>query len=291
MRILHTADWHLDLANLDYTVPAVEALIEKAHEIHPDLVVHAGDIAVHRGAIHPHVARKLRVLLTQLAETATFGMLLIEGNHDQVYTAGRDGAALGILAGKDSGQSADGKIRIVTRPEIVGFEGPAGTRFVCVPSPNRYWLDAAKANGGDESDVTGLLASIVRGLVAEAGPGCIGVYHGSIAGGTAGDEFTMKAGMEGVLPASAWDGCGLVLCGHLHHGQRLSGRFYYPGSIAPLTWNDRLLQPAAFLHDTRAETVEAIPLPVVSQMLQATVELVTGDQAVPVNEQLEASIR
>lgn len=297
--ILFSADWHIDQSNIRYTLPAVDALVKIARERKPDLVVHGGDYFVHRGSIHPEINWVVRDRLHELAAAAggrrivfdAVSMLAISGNHDQVFQHGmHDGLAGAVAVASDQDDIGRGIVTATTAtgPRVVIVDGDGGDTgtlsFVLIPTVNKYWLHS-QTETEDKLDAGALLDSMVQSLIlAEKAQGRtpIVVYHGTFAGARTGNEQVMTAGMDIALPQTAVNGAAIVLAGHIHHAQELDGpgcKIYYPGSIAPLTWNDKKLEPRALLveveHDeggrVQGVDVEAIPLPVVSQMVESEI--------------------
>lgn len=288
MKILMTGDWHLDMANLLYTVPAIEAGLASAPDV--DLFIHAGDLVVNRSNVHPHVAREVRRLIERGALAAREGGIVLAGNHDQSFHADRVGMVEGILAGQDE-QGSD-RLRLAATPRIVTapFDevGTGGAAFVCVPTPNKYW---AKARAEEGFDINELVSATVRGLIGQAReiPGCrnvVVVYHGTIGGASLGDERRMPSGVDLEIPASAFAGADIVLAGHIHHRQDIPAtaaapRILYCGAPAPLTWNDQKLEPGMWvvtLDGTPNVQVDLLRLPVASQMIHVDVNADANDQ-------------
>ena len=286
MRILFTADWHRDLDNLKYTVPAIEAGIEAAKARGTvDLFVHGGDLVVNRSTVHPHVAYTVRRLIEEATEDCALGAYVLAGNHDQSFIADRVGMVEGIL-----GDSQE-RIRTISQAVTVlpiGQDDFAAV-FVMVPTPNKYW---AKAKAEEGADVSELLTTMISTMIAKArahadqrGQPVIVVYHGTIGGAALSDEALMPSGVDITVPHEAFAGADLVLAGHIHHRQVISGSatrppIYYSGAPAPLTWNDRKLEPGMWLIDVDGpaiKQVELVPLPVVSQMIHVDVDCEAGD--------------
>lgn len=265
LKVLHTADWHLDLSNLEFAVPAIEAGI-KAEPY--DLFVHAGDLAVNRSMIHPHVAYEIRSAIDRGIADASCGGIVVAGNHDQSFIAERKGMVEGIMG------DGHNDLLLASTPVV---EIRCGVGFVCIPTPNKYW---AKSQGPD-ADIGALLHTMIQAKIAEA-RGYDGVkwvaviYHGTIGGAMLSDEVLMPSGVDISVPHTAFNGADIVLAGHIHHRQELPGSVdgtrppvFYSGAPAPLTWNDRHLEPGMYLH-TFGETEitsELVPLPVLSQMI------------------------
>jgi DNA repair exonuclease SbcCD ATPase subunit/DNA repair exonuclease SbcCD nuclease subunit len=298
MKILMTGDWHLDMGNLPYTVPAIEAGLAAAPSF--DVFVHAGDLVVNRSSVHPHVSREVRRLIQRGSFAAAHGGIVVAGNHDQSFHAERVGMVEGILAGQD--EHGDGFLQLAATPRVIAHpftddRSPAMAAFVCIPTPNKYW---AKARAEEGADVNDLMATMVRGLIGEARmiPFCrnvVVIYHGTLGGATLGDERQMPSGVDLQLPAAAFAGADIVLAGHIHHRQDIPAtaaapRILYCGAPAPLTWNDQKLEPGMWvvtLDGTPDVRVDLLRLPVVSQLIHMDVDAEAGDQ---VNEMVADAV-
>ena len=278
LRILHTADWHLDLANLEFNEPAIRAgLGLKPY----DLLVHAGDLVVNRSHVHPHVAWKVRELIVD--GMGLLGAAVVSGNHDQSFQAERVGMVEGIL-----GTTRPRNLVLASEPQTVTYslegdgrqDGPR-LALVMVPTPNKYWLKAKLESADDPANE---LFTMIQSLIAQAKDTkhvaqVAVVYHGSVSGASLSDELQMPSGVDLTLPISAFTGADIVLAGHIHMAQELrsenSPPVYYSGAAAPLTWNDHAMRPAMYLHTFTPGGIESekLNLPVVSQMLHMDVHV------------------
>lgn len=270
MKTLHTADWHLDQGNLEFTVPALTEAIDKAPEY--DLFVHAGDLTVHRGHIHPDVAFNIRMLINKASRKAKYGSIIVAGNHDLNFSAQGVGMVPGILGVTDEHRGI-AEMRLVEKPSIISINDH---HFVCIPTPSKYTLMQMEAMGDTEAaDPAGLMVQTIQGMIAQAadseprGPVYV-IFHGTVSGSRLGNELVMRAGIDIAVPMQAFKGATSVLAGHIHHRQVMDGlakgpNVYYPGAAAPFTWNDTRLSPAMYLHTPFKVAVH--PIPVLSQML------------------------
>lgn len=278
MKILFTGDWHLDLANLAYTVPAIETGIATARYAGEgyDLFVHAGDLVVNRSTVHPHVAHEVRRLIEK-GSACRRGGIVIAGNHDQSFQADRVGMVEGIVGGTSFENIEIASMLKTIFREVDGCE----VAFVCVPTPNKYHARALALQG---ADLVETMTIAVQGAIADAksqgAKNIVGVYHGEITGAMISDERQMPSGVDLALPQSAFAGCDIVLAGHIHRRQHLretanGPEVVYCGAVAPLTWNDEKMQPAMYLIEISDlhVGVSSIPLPIVSQMIGLEVNI------------------
>lgn len=288
MKVLHSGDWHLDLANLAYTVPAIKHGIAQAlgEGTGYDLFVHAGDLVVNRSNVHPHVAHEVRLLIESAAYCRN-GAIVIAGNHDQSFQAERVGMVEGILGGASFQNIEIASVLSSTiRRDSAGY----AVGFVMVPTPNKYAAKAAALAGDDlvQAMTLAVQAEIetVRGQGADA---VVVIYHGTVSGAMLSDEQQMPSGVDLALPSSAFAGAKIVLAGHIHKRQLIpatptSPLVVYCGSPAPLNWGEAKASPAMYLIEIVDEGVSlsSIPLPVVSQMIDVIVECSDGDEEISV---------
>ena len=288
MKILHTGDWHYDLPNLDDTTWAADHLIQSAPEV--DLVINTGDFAVHRGYINPHVSFCIRRDVYRLNALTRMGSILLMGNHDQSFHADRCGTVGGVFDGVIMSATSR-MLRVIERPLIHLFDSldNSGLRIavVSIPTPNKYWL--AAANGGFSDDQAGALVdAMIRGKIVEArrqADVVIVDYHGTVIGAQASTERVMTAGMDIAVSREAFRGASAVMLGHIHHKQVFAPTeglppMIYPGSLAPATWGERRLEPAAYVWDFSPDgdaEWEEITIPVRHQMIDRELELSGSD--------------
>ena len=296
-RILHIGDLHIDPRTTELTEAPLEAACEIAERDRPDLTVVPGDLAIRRTHLHPDTAWRLRRAFGRLARASRFGLVVVEGNHDQSFAKGLHGMLAGVAGGADPSRSDDGTVRLITEPTVLHFPG-APVSIVAVPHPHFEYLALAPEQG---VTAEGLIQQMIQGLIAaESAKGLdvVVVYHGTITGCTTGSERTMPAGMDVPIPLDAFAGAAAVLLGHIHQRQEIGGGpdsilpvATYPGSIAPITWGERDLEPAAYMHGFepgQKPRRDAIPLPVVAQM--RLVEMDTGSALSDVPLLVEAEV-
>lgn len=292
LTILHTADWHLDQSNLNHAVPALERALENAPPY--DLFVFAGDIAVHRGSIHPNVAWHARRLLTKACMRAKFGGIMIAGNHDISYRDGSMGTAAGIMSGVVP-TIADGvSMEVVEQPRTIALREHVGAspiaHFVCIPSPSKHQAVALSASEdvGVTTDLCNAMTRMVQGMVAQCeGAPVFCVYHGGVAGAMLGKEMVMRAGTDITVGTDAFRGVEDVLAGHLHHPQSVQvsmmskARIWFPGPPLSLTWHDKALKPSMLLHEYDISDAgrvsdrhhREVAVPVLSNMIEVVADL------------------
>lgn len=284
LRILHTADWHLDASNIEYAAPAIEQAIRNAPEY--DLFIFAGDIAVHRGNIHPDIAWHARRLLTLGCDRARYGGIMVAGNHDLSFRSGVKGMAAGIMGGVDPNKSDGANLQVVETPRLVAVTNNANrmlAHFACFPTPTKYEAERLRESGRDEPDLSILMGQAIQGMrysVPDDGAPLFAIYHGGIGGARMGNEMVMRAGVDINVSASAFIGYRAVFAGHIHDPQSIeydSGRcsLFYPGAPVPLTWNDKALIPRMLHHtigeDDTCQSVD-VPVLVLSQMRDLRIE-------------------
>lgn len=289
--VLHTADWHNDAQTREFVEPAIEYLVSKAEEIRPDYVVFAGDAYIHRGTVRPHSLAFNRSAFSRLADAAKDGFLAISGNHDQEFRFDLVDAMAATISDvrTSDGTLFDGKVELATRgPRVAVFPvTEAGISFVLVPTPNKFWLHALESSGLIDLEAEGgagrIIEDAIQGMILEelaAGRRPIVVYHGTAAGSRLSNEQVMHAGIDIPISTAAFRGAAAGLLGHVHHPQEIAGSvsappLFYPGAIAPGTWNDAKLEPCAYLHtfegdglEVRLIKTERVMIPVSSQMIE-----------------------
>lgn len=245
MKLLHTADWHLGakLGRHDRTEDhraALRALLDIAATERPDLIVHAGDLFdAYRP---PYPALRLGVTaLQRLARIAP--TVVICGNHDS--------AALFDVLDDMARMVSPRRLRFVTRPRVLEFDGAAEVpvALACVPFiPPGAITDYATADArrfeGDYADGIRTLNDRVIGRAREAaGPHGIVLYtaHLHVDGARPGNsERRFTVGEDHATHTRGLHRALYCAFGHIHDPQQLPGsaRGRYAGSLVPLDYGE-----------------------------------------------------
>ena len=171
IRILHTADWHIG----DFTGPTkdgrnlramdtercIEALIEKAREVHPNITMISGDIFDRTGIGDARSLREVGVAISaieELAHTSDY-VIVLRGtpNHDGFEQFERLKQYFASLP----------SVKIVTEPCVIGC---LGIDVACIPGFDKGIF---RAHGGalskedENAALTQELSNICMGLKAQ----------------------------------------------------------------------------------------------------------------------------
>lgn len=230
MRILHTADLHLD-TDAPETLEALDTLIEKATDEAVELLTIGGDIFD-----SPEDASRLRTDVRNRFSDLPFDVVAIPGNHDvDVFERPFDlGTDLEILRGEPFGEAVYGDVAVI------------GVPFRRTMSSDLF--SALQGAGADQS---------IRVLLLHC---TIDLGFGRNAAGDEDDAryFSIELETLGRL------GYEFVLAGHIHvrfETEELTngGRFVYPGSPISHSWTEQGPRHAALV-DTDTGGVERIEL-------------------------------
>jgi exonuclease SbcD len=177
MRILHTADWHLNdrLGRIDRRSDISDRLGEIAgylreHDV--DVLLVAGDLFstfsrtdALRTALDD-VGRAFRPFLSSGG-----AIVAISGNHDHELTFAMLRAALDLVSPIDPeapGPRPSGRLHLVSRPTLLPLEGRGGQQvqfaLLPYPTPARYLFDEATAYRSAEERNRSLQQALVRHL-------------------------------------------------------------------------------------------------------------------------------
>ena len=245
MKLLHTADWHLGAKlgrhdRVEDHRAALQALLDVADSERPDLIVHAGDLFdAYRP---PYPALKLGVTaLQRLARIAP--TVVISGNHDS-------GALFDVLD-EMAGMASPRRLRFVTSPRVLEFDGLAEVpvALACVPfippgAITDYATGDASRFEGDYADgVRTINDQMISAARAAAGPHGIVLYaaHLHVDGarpGTSERRFTV--GEDHATHTKGLHRALYCAFGHIHDPQQLPGsaRGRYAGSLIPLDYGE-----------------------------------------------------
>lgn len=243
MRLLHTSDWHLGarLGRHDRHADqfeAIKGLLATARETTPELIVHSGDLF--DSPRPPYRSLELGVkALRALAEVAP--VVVLSGNHDSPH----------LLAILDEFAAMGGasRLRIVTRPQVLGVDGLDDLAIAAVPfvPPGAVTdlapADLARVEGSYADQIRSLNDQLLTQATERAGGGIV-LYtahlhvHGARPGRserriTVGEDYATH--LEGLHRAhySAF--------GHIHDPQLLPGGTTtgrYAGSLIPIDFGE-----------------------------------------------------
>lgn len=253
MRILHTADWHLNdrLGRLDRQGDIVARLEEIAsyleeHEV--DVMVVAGDLfSQHTNVekLKDAVGQINRIFKPFLARGGT--IVAVSGNHDNEALFNLLWLALDLaqpLDPRQPGPRPCGRLYLAARPTLLLLEDPAGQRvqflLMPYPTPTRYLRGEATRYGSLEEKNRSMHQALLRDLrriqeqdVDWTLPTVL-VSHIHVRGSQVHNLYRITE-LEDVVfdPADVPTQLAYVAYGHIHKPQLLSGAEHvrYAGSI------------------------------------------------------------
>ena len=242
-RIIHTADWHLgarliDCERHDEHRAFLDWFLIQLAELHPDLVIVAGDIF--DAATPPQEALKLYYsFLGRLAAEARCQTLILGGNHDSPAT---------LHAPRDVLRALD--VRVIASPPddpadgLLEFEDAV----VCAV-PYLRERDVRTAAPGQSADE--VAAAIRAGIghyyrqvhdlarTKAAGRLIVATGHLTVVGSDKSpSERPIHIGNLGAVEVTCFAGFAYAALGHIHRPQNISGddRVRYAGSPIPLSF-------------------------------------------------------
>jgi DNA repair exonuclease SbcCD nuclease subunit len=150
MKILHTADWHID-ANIIEAGRCLKFLVQEASRIEPHLVVISGDMFNSADVrLDSHAARLAMKTVRSLAKYSANGVVILIG------TPSHDGLAATIFDEMPKVIVADKPNSIIYDPIVAGEKHLVVS---CLPQPTKQYLESALdadgviTSGGDIEDV------------------------------------------------------------------------------------------------------------------------------------------
>ncbi len=259
MKILHTADWHIgvfkgpeengvNLRSLD-TKRCLEAMVEKAREERPELVLVSGDI-FHTGKTWSdrccdEVVTAIEVI-TKLAAAAD-RVVIMRG------TPNHDGEGqFRVLEAHFSGTE---NVHIVTTPRIIQTEH---ADIAVLPGFDRGVFRAKYLGIGKEEEneiFSKELGNIVMGLKAQCRPDRTSILmaHYTVPGSnTESGQSQLLTQFEPIIPTESLEAANfnLVALGHIHRPQKIDGidNAFYSGSINANNFNDEGQERGFWIH-------------------------------------------
>ena len=229
MRVLLTADWHLEagqsLGHVDTELGSTRLadarrILTKISEVECDVLLFLGDLA--RGPRPGPVAYSIAA--EAFSRSPAHEIILLQGNHD---FGGERYSCLDVLA--------DGlpNARVVTAPELLDLHG---VQIGCLPwtPPNKLFDKAPHRPQRISRLVAERLVDIARGLGQQLDPArpSLLILHWLIAGQKLAGGLSVMETREPLVQAAdleasgSWD---LVLAGHNHRRQKVSDNSWAVG--------------------------------------------------------------
>jgi exonuclease SbcD len=231
MRILHTADLHLDRTLfetrlLDDQAHVLDQIVSIARDRRPDLVVIAGDV-FDRAQVRGEAVELLSDFLRRLHDTGS-AIAMIPGNHDAPDRIGFAGSLLQSAGVHVCGALRSGLISV----RLEDRHGPVEIHLLpyADPAEGREAFGAPEIRTHDQ-----LIGACLDGRIPSGSPvRHVVVGHCFVAHGLECEsERPLAVGGAGLVEMQRFAAADLVLLGHLHRPQPL-----YAGSILPYSFDE-----------------------------------------------------
>lgn len=259
MKVLHTADWHIgvfkgpekdgvNLRSLD-TKKCLEAMVQKAREEKPELVLVSGDI-FHLGRTWSDRCCKEVILamriINELAEAAEH-VIVMRG------TPNHDGEGPFEVLAEHFAYKPN--VYIVMEPMVIQTEQ---ADIAVLPGFDVGVYRAQFPGMGKEEEneaISQELGNIVMGMKAQCRPGRISILmaHYTVPGcNTESGQSQILTQFEPIVPAESLEAADydLVALGHIHRPQKLQKvkNAFYSGSINANNFNDEGQERGFWIH-------------------------------------------
>lgn len=268
MKILHSADWHLEgkgrfQGKEEGTIKCLEWMLEKASLLSPSVILISGDIFekskvwIERGVKEISVAYDLIAKLSHIAP-----VVAIKG------TPNHDGKEQFELLGEML--KSNKQVKIITQPEVYNLETKDGkVNIIGIPGLN-YGAYRAINSGLSKTEenqaLTDDLMEIIKTLrlTCEKGQKTILMAHYTTTGcNTEGGQVMMFSECEVVLPRNQLQELefDLIALGHIHRPQEVATGIFYSGGINSFSFGDEGQDRGFYLHDLDTQTSEFMTTP------------------------------
>ncbi len=256
MKVLHTADWHVQDFTIDEATKCLNFLVDTAEREQPDVIIHAGDVFNSGDVKLDSKAAKLVIrTFNRLADIATVAVIIGTPSHD--------GTAAEIL----SFVRGQFPIFVATKPEQVYLVQGMGFMDIdfsvkhcdgcdCVislmPAPTKQFFQGT----GDVRQTDGQIAEAMSGIFAGFGATAQGFATPHILVGhwnTTGAYVSETQTLTGVDIEISTDqmrlshAC-LIALGHIHKSQRVREGIFYAGSLFAQNWGE-MEEKGFYIHE------------------------------------------
>ena len=290
MKILHTADWHLNdrLGRIDRTEDlrrAVERVAAICKEEAVDVLLVAGDLfseLARADALRETIRHWLDVFAEFLGRGGT--VLTLTGNHDNENFCQTLRHAMGLAAPSigDNGELVPpGRLYLAAEPMFLRLRDPSDefeVQFILMPypTPTRYLVGAAGQKYADPDDKNRLLVRAFEETIQElrkhpsyrSGVPSVLAAHANVFGAVVGDSlFRITPEEDVVVNSQAFaDQFDYVALGHIHKPQFLGHEHIrYSGSIEKMDLGEATDSKSVCVFELDAKgrvgDIRVLPLP------------------------------
>lgn len=242
LKILHTADFHVNNNNIDETQKCLEFMVGTAREEQPDIIIIAGDLLDSRVTKLESMSTKLLFdIISKMADISPVAIIFGTPSHEGEATA-----MLRYIKAKY-------KVWVASRPEQLylceGDINPDPNKLFCpdqapveavismCPAPTKRYFDASSDIKGTNAEIANAMSVMFAGFAAQASAyDCSHLLVGHWqADGAMISETQVLTGHDISISKDqmALANADLVCLGHIHKSQRLGkkGNVFYSGSI------------------------------------------------------------
>lgn len=248
LKIIHTADWHIQDSNHDEIAKCLSALIEKSMSLFPDLVVVAGDLTESRNTrLESRSAKTIVDTVTALSMAAP--VVIVSG------TPSHDGSCSELLnhipfVGPRGGRvvhvSTSPEMLCLHNGEIFSFDPDSPRKcdalISMLPTPTKQYFQTDSGIQKSDHEIAIELNDVLAGLASmSSGIDCphIHVGHYQVSGCYISETQTLTGVDIDIHPDQLLLlGADVICLGHIHKAQEMKHKAFYSGGITRNTFGE-----------------------------------------------------
>lgn len=255
MKILHTADWHVQDSTIEEATKCLDFLVETAEQESPDVIIHAGDTFNSGDVKLDSKAAKLIIrTFNRLADIAPVAVILGTPSHD-----GTAAEILSFVRGKYP-------IHVAVRPEQIflskgiGFAdiedaakyGGCDAVISLMPAPTKQFFQGSGDIKQGDAEIAAAMSQIFAGFGATAAgfpvPHILAGHWNTTGSLISETQVLTGVDIEISPDMMALSNADLILLGHIHLKQQLKNNIFYSGSLFSNNWGE-CSDKGFFLHE------------------------------------------
>lgn len=256
MRILHTADLHINDKNIEEADECLRHVVDTAYTQSVDLIVIAGDTFDSRDVKLDSKAAKLAIkTVSALAEIAPVAIITGTPSHDgaapEILRFARGKHLIHVSAYPEQIYLTDGDLN--QHPSI--YAEPTAV-LTMIPTPTKQFFNEGDIQTSNEVIAQGL-SGLFAGFGAQAAefhrvPHLL-VGHWNVSGARLSTGQTMTGrDIDISIDQMRLTNASAHLLGHIHLSQQLGEKTFYSGSLFPLNWGENH-DHGFYLHEFNAD--------------------------------------
>ncbi len=263
MKIIHTADWHVQDSMIEEAQKCLDFLVTTAEQESPDLIIHAGDTFNSGDVKLDSKAAKLVIrTFNRLADIAPVAVILGTPSHDgtaaEILSFVRGQYPIYVATRPEQIFLSTGNLKAIMDLEGATESGGCDAVISLMPAPTKQFFQGSGDIKQGDAEIAAAMSQIFAGFGATAAafpvPHIL-VGHWNTTGSLI-SETQVLTGVDIEISTDQMHLTHACLCclGHIHKAQDLRRGVFYSGSLYANSWGE-MDDKGFYIHEIGNEAV------------------------------------